>query len=54
MSTMGLNEFTGRVLLSLVTELEAASESVERIKAQIALLAKEHGIPMVVSPVPAG
>lgn len=54
MDTKGLNEFTARMLLSLVTDLADASENFERIQAQIAALAKEHGISMVVSPVPAG
>ena len=50
MDTKGLNEFTARVLLSLVNELADAREKFERIHTQIAALAKEHGVPMVVSP----
>jgi hypothetical protein len=50
MDTKGLNEFTTRVLLSLVTDLVDAKESVQRIEVQIAALAKEYGVPLVVSP----
>lgn len=46
MNTNGLNEFTTRVLLSLVTELADAKEIVQRIETSIVTLAKEHGVKM--------
>jgi hypothetical protein len=54
MDTKGLNEFTARVLLSLITDLVDARENFDRIYVQVAALAKEHGISLVVSPEPAG
>jgi hypothetical protein len=50
MDPRGLNQFTMRVLLSLIVDLAAAQESFRAIEAQIAALAKEHGVPTIVSP----
>ncbi|MGB3490803.1 MAG: hypothetical protein WBA62_22160 [Xanthobacteraceae bacterium] len=37
-------DFTQRVLMSLVVDMKVHVETVERIQAQIAALAKEHGV----------
>ena len=39
------DDFTERVLLSLVFDLSLLTESVERIKVQVLALAREHGVP---------
>jgi hypothetical protein len=37
-------DFTQRVLMSLIVDMQAHAESLERMQAQIAALAKEHGV----------
>lgn len=37
-------DFTQRVLMSLVVDMQAHVETVERMQAQIAALAEEHGV----------
>jgi hypothetical protein len=44
MDTKGLNEFTARVLSSLVTELADLKEHAQHIETSIVALAKEHGL----------
>lgn len=38
--------FTQRVLMSLVVDVQAMEENVERVKTQIFALAKENGVPI--------
>jgi hypothetical protein len=47
MNTEGLNDFTKRVLLSLVTELADLKEHAQHIETSIFALAREHGVKMV-------
>jgi predicted ATP-grasp superfamily ATP-dependent carboligase len=39
-------EFTKRVLMSLVVDVSKLVETAERLKVQVSTLAKEHGIKM--------
>ena len=37
-------DFTQRFLMSLVVDVQALAENVERVQTQIVALAKEHGV----------